>query len=135
MSNPSKRSSKFNLNIIWGALLFSMFLYLVITINYTKNPHDELESEKVLNFISAVAIAMTFISQFLFLKAKKIIKQANGLKNAFPMLIATWALGEAIAIFGVVLAFYGIEASKVYSFFAAAIFLHLIRHPFRFQDI
>lgn len=134
MNQVQRKSSKFTLLIIWSALLFSMLLYLVITINYVKNPEEELNNEVVFQFLSGISIVLTFVSQFFYRKALRKYHLEKSLKQAFPMLIVTWALGEAIAVFGVVLGFYGIEPFKVYSFFAAAIFLHLVRHPFRFQD-
>lgn len=135
-----QQNPKFILTIIWGALLFSMFLYLYIV--ETMVPSDNVaapELDLMFQILAGIGIICAFVSQFFFQKAIKTINAAlesrlsreSGIQKAFPMLIISWAIGESIAVFGLVLGFNGMNMDRVYSFFAAAILLHLFRHPFR----
>ncbi len=54
---------------------------------------------------------------------------SDKLTTAFPMLIISWALSEAIAIFGLILTFEGGRLPDLLGFSLAALFLMIINRP------
>ena len=134
-NNNSSETPKQVVWIIWAALLGSQFIYLAVL--YFKGKLSEVIANDMtyIGAMGAMAFSILAISEFFWQKTKNKNSSDPSKANSytperFTNSIIAWALGESIAIYGLVLGFLNkAEPNIIYSFFALAIALHLYRKP------
>ena len=138
MQNPNANAQYQTLVIIWGALLMSQFMFLVI-IFVTKPELYNFDFSKPLlggeNFVVIILLAILGISTFLlsFVLKKKFLAQAvNEQKPALVQtaMIVGCALCEATTLFGLVLAF-AFSYQYFFAWFALGILGIILHFPKR----
>lgn len=137
-NNPNQAQAETPKNIvwiIWIALLASQFIYLGVLFYMGKLKVTPVNDMTYIGAMGAMALSILGISEFFWQKTKE-QKSSDPSKTSvytpekFTNSIIAWALGESIAIYGLVLGFLEkAEPNIIYSFFALALALHIYRKP------
>ena len=126
------------LQIIWGAMLFSPFMMLmVLKVIYggaeTEPLNPELMKQWYLYFGLATAslVASYFVPRFLFSQAKhqKPTTVTEMIKLYSPGFIVSLALTEAVSIIGFMFSFIKKDPSPFYAFISLTVVVFLMRFP------
>lgn len=127
--------------IVWGALLFSVATYLLVLVLVTADtegfeaPDAETVPLLLSTFIFAglfTAIGALFVRRFLFFAPfeKGKFETRSSFDGAyFTMSIITWAMSEAVAIFGFLLAIMTYELEYFVYFAVPSVLLLLFFRP------
>lgn len=125
MNQPTPASPQ-TLKILFFALLMSQFIFLGVGKFILWEGLEPQEGAEIfLYVIASVSLIILFVGQLTFGKAKS----AASIDEALTLYILTWALGESVSIFGLILPILGVEIQYSYLFFAAGIGAHLLRFP------
>lgn len=121
--------------VIWAALLGSQVIYaLMASMGLGKKgppPSDELMTILAVVAVSNALIAMIAPRMILSQRLKQgpLHTESDRLAALFPALIIRYALYEAVALFGLVIALTGGEISQSGPFFGAGMVLMLLNAP------
>lgn len=156
LNHKNPEDLKKNFWVIWGALLFSVFIHMFLAYQNVKQTQENpsyqaqqaieeaigqpLQPKNKSNFIiffslSLVAAAASFLLKKLF--HTSILKNPNlssmtavqYFSRLFPGYVVSWALSESTAIFGLILTFSTKNFSNMLPFAALAIVLLIIHRP------
>lgn len=121
------------LNVIWGAMLFSLFIYLFVA-HYLKGSIEASLDENTLGLfrsalyaVSAVTLISSFYIRKLILRTKRMSGrqvpevQSPAVARYFTALIVTLALCESVGIYGLVLFLMGKNSTDLYLFIAVSV--------------
>jgi hypothetical protein len=134
-SSPSLGSVKRTLLIVWLAMLFSIVVYVVIG---ESSAHGSQRPQAVffeaITTVSIVAvIARVILRRKLLGDATRLLAQdpnsAQGLRQWQAGHIVSFALSEAVALFGFVLRFMGFTLREVVPFYIAGFVLMILSAP------
>jgi hypothetical protein len=134
----TKVNSIIQLQIIWGAMLFSPFMMLmVLKIIYGGAESEQLNPELMkqwylyFGLATASLVASYFIPRFLFSQAKqqKPTTVTEMVKLYSPGFIVSLALTEAVSIIGFMFSFIKNDPSPFYAFISLTVVVFLMRFP------
>jgi F0F1-type ATP synthase membrane subunit c/vacuolar-type H+-ATPase subunit K len=135
ISNSGQQiNHKLTLNIIWGALIFSIFIYGFVLFHLGKTMTDSTELHPfAMPFTIVIAIEL-LINWLVFKKkyAKPITADTDKeqiYQKYFSFSIINWALNESIAIYGFVLTFISEDIRYFLVTGTAALCLNFIMRP------
>jgi hypothetical protein len=141
MNDTQKQNPALTLWILWGALFFTLFIYLLVLYITTTNaegfeaPDPEFISTIRMAFgvIAVGEIAAIFVLRHVTFFSKLAdgdIASVEELRGKYmTTCILSWALSESIAIYGLVLAFLTHNLVYYFIFLAPAATLYLILRP------
>lgn len=115
--------------IIWGALTFSIVAYLVVL--HVAGPEEKntggVSLAGILAAVSAVNLVVSFGVRWFLNRVVKSTKEGEPIDfgRVLTFSVISWALAEAVAIYGLVLGFTG-EPFSVYSGFFIAAFVAMV---------
>lgn len=126
--------------LIWGAMLFSIVIYSVVLTMVTGNPDAiapdpdiAVQLSYILAGLGFGLVAMTFIARQVMLHkplADGKFDSLTKLRGAYlTVSIISWALAEAIALFGFVLSFLSHNLDYYMAFAPAGILMLLLTRP------
>ncbi len=125
------------LRMVWGALLFSIVMYVVIG-ELSGRSHGGVDARmfQAIALLAVITVAMIFaVRRFMVIRAQEMLVSAPG--DAAALLrwrggsIVTLALCEAVALYGFVLRMQGFTLSQVAPFYIGGLLLMIYFVPRR----
>lgn len=129
VTSPPPGNPSLLLWIVWGALTFSIVVYLVVLQVAAPEEKDTggASLAGVLAAVSVVNVVVSFGARWFLQRIVKKGKEGEPIdfSRVLSLSIISWALAEAVAIYGLVLGFTG-EPFSVYSGFFVAGFVVMV---------